>query len=329
MLLTPGAKVLFGVGALALVLAVTGQLIGGDQTMMVLLLTLTASAVTAAVGVAAGSRAPETAPVAAPAVAGAPPPELTMVDPGRPHGGGGWPALGAAALAMAFLGFVVSPLLTVAAVFAGAVTLVGWLASASSDHTGRSPNLLPVGLPVVGIFTIISLMFFMSRVLLAVPEWASTLVALLVTVAIMGIASLLAIRPKISSRTLVGILAGAGVILLASGIVAAAVGQREEEAPAGRESAAPVKIVAQSLSFNQKEIRFKSGGQAEIRFDNKDPQPHNVSIYADQSGTRDFFIGAVVVGPTNTDYKFEAPPPGNYFFRCDVHPFMSGTVTVS
>src|SRR3954447_9170817 len=131
--------------------------------MTVLLLTLTAGSVMAAVGIAAGSRSPETAPAAASVAIDAPPPGVSPVNPGRPHGGGGWPALGAAAFAMMLLGFVVSPLLAVAGAFAAAVTLVGWLASASGDQTGRTPNLLPIGLPVVGIFTIVSLMFFMSR----------------------------------------------------------------------------------------------------------------------------------------------------------------------
>jgi plastocyanin len=323
---------LFGLGMFALGLAIVGQLISGDQTMTLLLLTLMASSVMAAVGVAAGSRAPETAAVAATVGADAPPPELSPVHPGRPHGGGGWPALGAAAFAMMLLGFVVSPLLAVAGVVAAAITLVGWLAGASGDQTGRTPNLLPIGLPVVGIFTIVSLMFFMSRVLLAVPEWASTLVALLVTVAIMGIASWLAMRPSISSRSLVGILATAGILLLAAGIVAAAVGAREEEPPEGAEAAgAPaVKISAKSLKFDKAELALKTGGDADIAFDNEDSAvPHNVAIYADEGHTKQIFVGDLIVGPLKIDYKFPAPPPGGYFFRCDVHPFMQGKVTVS
>lgn len=332
MLLTPGAKVLFGVGAFAFALMIVGQLLSGDQTMTVLLLTLTASSVMAAIGVAAGSRAPETAPVAATARADAPAPELSPVEPGRPHGGGGWPALGAAAFAMMLLGFVVSPLLAVAGALAAAATLVGWLASASGDQTGRTPNLLPIGIPVVGIFTIVSLMFFMSRVLLAVPEWASTLVALLVTVAIMGIASMLAMRPSITSRTLIGILATAGVVLLTAGIIAAAIGPRPEKAPKGAEAAgaAAVPISAKGLKFDKTDLNLKSGGTADIAFDNKDSAvPHNVAIYADAGHTQQLFIGDLVVGPLKIDYKFPAPPPGGYFFRCDVHPFMQGKVTVS
>jgi plastocyanin len=226
----------------------------------------------------------------------------------------------------------VSPLLAAAGAFAAAVTLVGWLASASGDQTGRTPNLLPIGLPVVGIFTIFSLMFFMSRVLLAVPEWASTLVALLVTITIMGIASMLAMQPSLSSRTLVGILAAAGVVLLTGGIIAAAIGPRAEEPPKGAEAGGPavVPLTAKGLKFDKADLAFKSGGDADIAFDNKDSAtPHNVAVYADEGHTQQLFIGDIVVGPLKVDYKFPAPPPGAYFFRCDVHPFMQGKVTVS
>ena len=56
----------------------------------------------------------------------------------------------------------------------------------SADTTGRQINLLPIGIPVLGLFCIASLMFFMSRILLAVPEQASTFIALAVAVIILG-----------------------------------------------------------------------------------------------------------------------------------------------
>jgi plastocyanin len=265
----------------------------------------------------------------APADAGAP--QLRDVVPSRPVVGGLWPVLGALALTLVLLGFLLGPVPTVAGLALAAAAVVGWTTGISADHTGRELNLLPLALPVVGLFAIFSLMFFMSRVLLAVPEWASTLVALLVTVAIMGTASMLALRPSVSSRTLIGILGGAGVVLLIAGIAAAAIGPREEEPPPGTEAGAPaVEIAAKGLKFDKAELALKSGGEADIAFNNEDSAvPHNVAVYADEAHTQQLFIGDVVVGPLKVDYKFPAPPPGGYFFRCDVHPFMSGKVTVS
>jgi plastocyanin len=330
-LLTPGAKVFAAIGGVALVLAIAGQVAWGDQVMVMLLLSLVAAAVMAAVTVAAGSRAPETAAVAASTAREAPPPEPTPVEPGRPARGGGWPALGAAAVAMVVLGFVLSPVLGVAGLLAGAVTIGGWLASASADHTGRDVNLLPVGIPVVGLLTIVSLMFFMSRVLLAVPEWASTATALVVTILIMGTASFLALKPSLSSRSLLTILATAAVVLLVAGTIAGAIGQRSEEGEkAGAAAAGPVSLVAQNLKFNTGDLTFKSGGDVEVQFNNKDSgTPHNFAMYTDSNATQALFNGDLAVGPLKIDYKFPAPPAGTYFFRCDVHPFMSGKVTVT
>lgn len=329
MLMTPGAKVFFGVAVLAFVLLFTGQVVSGNQTMAVLLFFLTASAAAAAVAVSAGSRQPETAPVAATVPAGAAPPQLTPIEPARAPRGGGWPALGAAAMGLMVLGFVISPLLAVAGVVVAAAAGVGWMASASADHTGRDANLLPLGLPVVGLFTIVSLMFFLSRVLLAVPDWGSTLIALLVAVAILGIASVLAMQPSVSGRTLVAILAAGGVFLLGGGIVAAAIGPRAIH-HSGAVAAEPVKISAKDLKFDKVDFGLKSGGRASIDFVNDDVGvAHNVSIYRDKSAAQDIFVGAVILGVAKLDYKFPAPPPGTYYFRCDVHPFMEGNVTVS
>ena len=54
----------------------------------------------------------------------------------------------------------------------------------------------------------------------------------------------------------------------------------------------------------------------------------DVAIFTNQSASQVIFRGDVVVGPITTDYKFTAPGPGTYYFHCDVHPTMNGTVTV-
>jgi plastocyanin len=38
----------------------------------------------------------------------------------------------------------------------------------------------------------------------------------------------------------------------------------------------------------------------------------------------------VITGPAATEYTFEAPPPGTYFFLCKIHPTqMTGALTVT
>jgi hypothetical protein len=54
--------------------------------------------------------------------------------------------------------------------------------------------------------------------------------------------------------------------------------------------------------------------------------PHNVAIYRDSSAAQKIFVGETI---TDTAITYEVPAleAGEYFFRCDVHPEMTGTVT--
>jgi plastocyanin len=266
----------------------------------------------------------------APAVAeDAGPPELQPAPPVRLPGGPGWPALAGLAAGFIALGFVIGPLFAIPAGVLAAVAAVGWLASAAADRTRRVANLLPLGIPVFGLFAIGSLMFLMSRILLAVPEQASTFIALAVAVLIMGVASFVALRPSISPRVVMAGLVIGGVLMTGGGLVAAAVGQRHvEEHHSGPE---PVEIEARNVKFNRPEIDLHAGEEAVIDFHNDEAVPHNVAIYEreDFSGLA-FFQGAVIVGPASTEYHFKAPPAGTYYFRCDIHPTtMIGKVLVA
>ncbi|MDQ3029922.1 MAG: hypothetical protein M3R09_07830 [Actinomycetota bacterium] len=89
--------------------------------------------------------------------------------------------------------------------------------------------------------------------------------------------------------------------------------------------------------FEQTELTLRTGGQTVIEFENHDKGVrHNVAIYTDPSAGDAIFRGEVIAGPardgdepTRARYSFEAPPPGTYYFRCDVHPDMGGPVTVA
>jgi plastocyanin len=62
-------------------------------------------------------------------------------------------------------------------------------------------------------------------------------------------------------------------------------------------------------------------------FDNEDEGvPHNVAIYTDDSAVQSLFVGDVIDGPETVTYDVPALDPGEYFFRCDVHPQMNGTL---
>jgi plastocyanin len=94
---------------------------------------------------------------------------------------------------------------------------------------------------------------------------------------------------------------------------------------------ATVNIVAQNLVFDLKTITVSAGVEVTVNLDNRDAGvPHNISFYTNRSASSAIFKGALITGPSTITEKFNSPSsPGNYFFRCDVHPdTMTGTFSV-
>ncbi len=321
-MITEPAKVflpLLGVGSVA---AVIYAMATGDHTGVSLFLGLATVALLAGVAVT-NVRDNELAP-AVPADAG--PPEVRPIGAVRLPGGPGWPALAAVGTGFGILALIVTPYLGIASAAFLVVAAAGWLASVSADRTGRTPDLMPFGIPVVGMFAIGALMFLFSRVLLAVPEQASTFIALVVAVLIMAAASFVALKPAIRPGTLLAVLLVSGVLLTAGGVVAGLAGQREIEVHhAGHE---PEVIHADNIAFDRTELHLPANEDVVLEFRNDEPVPHNVSIYDNPEHTGlALFQGAVIVGGS-VEYRFKSPAPGTYYFRCDIHPAMQGKVTV-
>jgi len=101
-------------------------------------------------------------------------------------------------------------------------------------------------------------------------------------------------------------------------------------ASGGGGTAQPSTIVAQNLAFDTDSIALPAGTSSTITFDNEDAGvQHNVAIYTDDSLSTNLFRGDLVTGPAKKEYTIPALEAGTYYFHCDVHPTMSGTVTVS
>ena len=88
-------------------------------------------------------------------------------------------------------------------------------------------------------------------------------------------------------------------------------------------------ISATGLQFNTDTLEFPAGEESELQFANDDSSSvqHNVAIYEEEGGA-DLFVGDVIPGGESITYTVPGMDPGEYYFQCDVHPGMNGTVTV-
>ena len=87
---------------------------------------------------------------------------------------------------------------------------------------------------------------------------------------------------------------------------------------------------ADDQAFNTESLAWGSGQPHTLAFDNEDEGvPHNVAIYTDGSASESIFVGDEIVGPDDITYAVPAIEPGSYYFRCDIHPVMDGTLEVT
>lgn len=109
-------------------------------------------------------------------------------------------------------------------------------------------------------------------------------------------------------------------------------------APAPMATTAPstqtVEIAAvPRMKFDKDTITVKAGSQVTLKFTNSDTGvPHNWAAYTDSTAST-LIPGAktaTCTGPCEEEITFTAPDqPGDYFFRCDIHPaVMTGTLVV-
>ncbi|MCA1587477.1 MAG: cupredoxin domain-containing protein [Chloroflexi bacterium] len=90
---------------------------------------------------------------------------------------------------------------------------------------------------------------------------------------------------------------------------------------------ADVSVTSMDIAFEQTTLTASSGEAFTLSLVNEDSVPHNVSIYTDSSASEDLYIGEYVTDGTIV-YEIPALEPGEYFFRCDLHPEMTGTLIV-
>ena len=85
-------------------------------------------------------------------------------------------------------------------------------------------------------------------------------------------------------------------------------------------------IVAKDIAFDPTAVTIPADTATQITLDNQDAAPHNIAI-KDASGA-EVFKGEIQGGQGKITYDVNALPPGAYAFWCEVHPNMTGTLTV-
>src|SRR5437879_3821719 len=86
-------------------------------------------------------------------------------------------------------------------------------------------------------------------------------------------------------------------------------------------------VVATNMAFTTPSVEIPAGRNVTLHFDNEDSAPHNVAIYKDSSASEKLSVGEIVTS-AKTDQVIPALKAGTYFFRCDVHTNMTGTLVV-
>ena len=102
----------------------------------------------------------------------------------------------------------------------------------------------------------------------------------------------------------------------------------------GKDNKVQLSIVAKGTAFNPTCLVAEAGRPFTIDFDNQDPVtstgPHNIAIAVDEASiaSNPLFTGDPVNGPDQVQYDVDALDAGNYFFHCDFHATMTGTLAV-
>ena len=199
---------------------------------------------------------------------------------------------------------------------------------------------LPFVIPIVSLVVIAAGTIGLSRILLSVPKETAVILALAVSANLLIAAAFVANRPDSARSSWAELLIVftypivIGIVLTqlnigAEGHAAGEEAGAHEASEEGAGGAGALTVSAESLTFNTDEITLSAGEESELSFNNEDSSSvqHNIAIYEEQGG-KDLFVGDVIPGGQAVTYSVPALDKGEFYFQCDIHPGMNGSVVV-
>jgi plastocyanin len=129
----------------------------------------------------------------------------------------------------------------------------------------------------------------------------------------------------------------AGLATLTLILVACSAGASTTPLPSGgqppadcaRVDAGVITLSANDLKFSAPCMVANADEAFTIHFTNDENQPHDVAIYPDSSKASELAKSDIITGPDqSTDLEVGALAAGQYYFDCQVHTEMNGTLYV-
>ena len=200
-----------------------------------------------------------------------------------------WPFFAPIALFIMLLGVVFSGILLVGGLILGLIAAAGWLLDAGHEY--RSTEAVGHAVPKTRDPGAV----WPKRL---VPLYGAVImVSFLLMLAPTGIGFLNSLTPPEATPTPIAV-------------------------PAMPEIAA-----SSATSFETKTLIVPADRPFELVFNNKQAGvPHNVDIGDCASAPTTYLHGEVITGVADITYSVAAIPAGTYYFQCEVHPNMNGTV---
>jgi plastocyanin len=277
-----------------------------------------------------------------PLPADAPPPTMRPVS-GLRVGASAFPLVAAVGLVLVGVAAASGPL----ALYLGAAVLFvaagGWLGQAFGEHPLATPRLgdrlsrrttSPFTYPILAVLLGAVVAVSISRVYLTITEKAAIVVSGLVATMLFLGCLVLASGRDVGRRLTAGLAGLALVSIVGAGAASAARGERTIEHHAEGE-VTDTELHAEGIQFNRQDLALTEG-KVEFTFENDDPEGtyHNVGIYSEKEAGKPFAAILPIDGggtrrSTLIDTKVVGLVPGtSYWFRCDFHPGMVGTLVV-